>query len=142
MTMQIMFIGQAIAPVVGGAVSHSFSWRLMQVILGIGSFTAFLSVCFLLPETIHPGLAGYEKAALGDNKPGTRRRRIVLLNPLKSLMMLRSPVLLITVGESDSHLRLDHLHPCFQTSVGAISLITDLYLLVPLSYVFVRHSSA
>jgi len=106
----LILSGPAIAPVIGAAVSHYFSWRYMQLILGLGAFISLLFVIFFLPETIHPGQAGYEKDAKG-------KARIVILNPLESLKMLASPVLLLSA------------------LVGAFSLVTDYYLLIPLSYV-------
>ena len=77
----------------------------MQVIIALASLTAFLMAYHWLPETIHPGLAGYDRANpaghLGTDEDELERRktkrRFVFLNPLKSLMMLKSPVLLISI---------------------------------------------
>lgn len=93
-----MLIGPAIAPLIGGAVSRYASWRWMQVILGIGAFIAYAFVSLWLPETIHPGHAGIEKQAKIDG----RTRHFVLLNPLKSLDLLKSPVLLLSVSHERS----------------------------------------
>ena len=92
-----MHISPAIAPLIGGAVSRYFSWRWMQVILGIGSSFAFAFVLLWLPETIHPGLSGYEKQAKSEGR--SSKGGLVVLNPLKSLVLLKSPVLLISVGK-------------------------------------------
>jgi hypothetical protein len=66
----------------------------MRVFLGIGALIALFLVFCGLPETIHPGVSGYEKEG---GKPGDKRR-FVLLNPLKPLELLISPVLLATVS--------------------------------------------
>jgi len=111
----IMLVGPAIAPFIGGLVSQSLSWRWMQVILAIGALIAFGLVAKWLPETIHPGMAGCDIEAKLSLSP---RKGLVMLNPFTSLKLLLSPVLLIS------------------TTVGAVSLITDYFLLVPLSHVF------
>jgi hypothetical protein len=67
----------------------------MQIILGIGASFAFGFVAKWLPETIHPGIAGYEKASRVSTAP---KRRFVILNPLKSLKLLMSPVIVISVS--------------------------------------------
>lgn len=74
--------------------SHFLSWRWMQIILGIASLVAFGLVYIWLPETMHPGLAGYEKDVHRSPK---RSVGLVVLNPLKSLKLLMSPVVLISV---------------------------------------------
>jgi len=114
----IMLVGPAIAPFIGGFVSRNLSWRWMQAILAIGAMIAFGLVAKWLPETIHPGVAGYEKQARLSESP---RKGLVLLNPFSSLKLLLSPVLLIAA------------------TVGGISLITDYFLLVPLSHVFHKY---
>lgn len=93
-----MAIGPAVAPLIGGLVSRYLSWRWMQCLLGLGALTAFLLVFKWLPETIHPGAAGYEKRARNLGEP--RRRSVVILNPLESLSLLKSPVLLLAVRPS------------------------------------------
>ena len=109
-----MLVGPAIAPFIGGFVSRYLSLRWMQLILAIGAVVAFGLVARWLPETIHPGVSGYEKALSEDSdndhsitaseselaangSSKARKRRFVFLNPLTSLYLLRSPVLLLSV---------------------------------------------
>lgn len=95
-----MLTGPALAPMIGGAVSRYLSWRWMQIILGSAGFTAYLLVYFFLTETMHPGLAGYEKRAKSEDTMPSKK--FVFLNPVKSVMLLLSPVLLISVRGSFS----------------------------------------
>jgi MFS family permease len=53
-------IGPAIAPAVGGFVSRYAGWRVMQIILGGAACGALGMVLLWMPETIHPGVAGWE----------------------------------------------------------------------------------
>jgi len=125
----IMLLGTSLSPITGGFVSHYASWRVMQLILAAASSMTFLIALIYLPETIHPKAAGYQTSTeqrknniLVDGKPWFGMGdKFVLLNPLKSLGMLLSPVLFISA------------------SVTGIALITDTYLLVPLSHVFREH---
>lgn len=64
----------------------------MQVILGLAALIALILIYFCLPETIHPGLAGYE------NPTRSTAGRIVILNPFTSLNLLLSPVVLLSVS--------------------------------------------
>ena len=63
----------------------------MQWFLFAGSVAFFLVTLLFLPETVHPGTSGYEKAQ-AQNKP-----RIPILNPLASLALVRSPLILCIV---------------------------------------------
>lgn len=64
----------------------------MQYILAVCSLFAFTLLYFLLPETSHPGARGM------DELPPNKRRNFVLLNPLKSMTLLRSPNLTAVVS--------------------------------------------
>ena len=59
-------------------------------ILTFGLLTFFL-VLFFLPETSHPGERGIEKA-------DPNARRLVWLNPFRSLWLLQSPNLMAIVS--------------------------------------------
>ena len=63
----------------------------MQVFLFMVGLIFFTLTLFLFPETMHPGASGVEKA-------GTRLG-FVLLNPFKSLTLIRSPVILCVVSK-------------------------------------------
>ncbi|KAJ7131059.1 MFS general substrate transporter [Mycena epipterygia] len=91
-------LGNALAPIVGGWVSHYTSWRYLQ--LGVFVFGGILGLAmlFYLPETSHPGVTGLEKMAKIELKatdtPDTEQRppfRWVWLNPFACLWLLRSP---------------------------------------------------
>ena len=96
-----MQLGTSISPLAGGFVSHYASWRVMQLILTSAALFFFVLVLFYLPETIHPGLTTHQntmdRAEEGVNK---KRTKFVILNPFKSLDMLLSPVVLLSVCSS------------------------------------------
>ncbi|KAH7911119.1 major facilitator superfamily domain-containing protein [Hygrophoropsis aurantiaca] len=100
--------GLAIAPLGGGLAAQYASWRQIHVILGAWGLLEFILVYFILPETSHPGARGIDKV------DESRRSRFVWINPLRSLLLLRSPNLLAIA------------------LAGALSLLTDYVLLVPL----------
>lgn len=107
--------GPSLAPLVGGWGAHYASWRLTQFCLGIAGLFTCLLMFFFLPETSHPGSRGIEKvwaASDSDKKPF----KWVWLNPLSSLRLMRSPVLLLMVF------------------VSFCALLTDFVMLVPLAY--------
>ncbi|KAK7679623.1 hypothetical protein QCA50_017334 [Cerrena zonata] len=106
-----VLLGPAIAPLLGGAAAHYYSWRLMQTILfGLG-FVMLLVTMFLLPETSHPGARGVDKLVEAEG-----RSRWVWLNPFECLSLLRSPNIILLA------------------SAGALVLLTDYVLLIPLAY--------
>ncbi|KDR82160.1 hypothetical protein GALMADRAFT_135523 [Galerina marginata CBS 339.88] len=86
-----VLLGPALAPLAGGFATHYFSWRLMQIWLG------------------QRGVDKADPLSLPNWRP-------VILNPLSSLWLLRSPNLL------------------FVTLAGFATLQTDYVLLVPLAY--------
>lgn len=105
---QATLLGAAVAPVLGGIVSHYASWRLMQFFLALCGLFLYFLVYFFLPETSHPGSRGMDKAALllassRDDLPVTSSRSRsewawVWLNPFSSLALLRSPNVLCIVS--------------------------------------------
>jgi len=107
-----ILFGTSLAPFVGGLAAHYYSWRLMQLALGIVGLLSFLAIFFFFPETYHPGKRGVDKL-----DPNLHPRwRPVLLNPLQPLWLLRSPNLLAI------------------TLAGFVTLLTDYVLLIPIAY--------
>ncbi|KAG2021362.1 multidrug transporter, variant 3 [Coprinopsis cinerea AmutBmut pab1-1] len=105
-------LGVALAPLAGGYAAHYASWRLMQLGLGCIGFALWFAVLLWLPETSHPGTRGIEKI----DAQSLPRWRPVILNPLRPLALLRSPVMLSIA------------------LVTACSLYVYQVLLIPLSY--------
>ncbi|KAF8162623.1 MFS general substrate transporter [Crassisporium funariophilum] len=107
-----VLVGPALAPLAGGLASHYFSWRLLQLSLGIVGFIAFFIVLFFFPETYHPGERGADKLEPGSHPTW----RPVFINPLGPLALLRSPNLLAV------------------TFAGFAAVYTEYVLLVPIAY--------
>jgi MFS family permease len=94
-------LGPALAPVCGGLAARYTSWRDMQYALGICGVIAFAAVAAFLPETAHPMTKGVDKLPQflnGLNGLEQQRRKLIWVNPLASLWLLRSPNLLAVVG--------------------------------------------
>ncbi|PPR07301.1 hypothetical protein CVT26_012420 [Gymnopilus dilepis] len=110
-----ILLGPALAPLVGGWTTYHFSWRIMQGSLGAVGFIAFCIMYFLFPETSQPGTRGIEK--LRASQKGTNEKvKFVFVNPLRPLLLLRSPNLFLI------------------SIILSASLITVFVLLVPLAY--------
>ena len=76
-----------------GFATHYYSWRFMQLLLGLVGFLVFFLVLFFLPETYHP-----YKRGVDNLDPSLQPKwRPVILNPFQPLWLLRSPNLLIVV---------------------------------------------
>jgi MFS family permease len=76
-----------------GFATHYYSWRIMQLILGLVGLLVFFLILFFLPETYHPnqrGVDNMDPSVLSKWRP-------VILNPLRPLWILRSPNLLLVV---------------------------------------------
>ena len=101
-------LGPALAPLCGGqhlvgllvcsnfqtgVVSHLSSWRTMQYILAAAGAAGFICMFFLFSETCHPGTRGIDRHREQVNP----RARIIFVNPVRSLALLRSPNLLAVV---------------------------------------------
>ncbi|KAJ6524044.1 major facilitator superfamily domain-containing protein [Mycena capillaripes] len=95
-------LGNALAPIIGGWVSHYASWRYLHVGLFVFGGILWSAMLLYLPETSHPGATGLEKEVnaveCNINTPvdaGNDGRkspfRWVWLNPFASLSVLRSP---------------------------------------------------
>ncbi|PPQ91937.1 hypothetical protein CVT25_000980 [Psilocybe cyanescens] len=107
-----VLLGPALAPLAGGVAAHYFSWRIMQMWLGLCGLLVFFVALFIFPETYHPGERGVDKA----DPTSLPTWRPILINPLKPLWIMRSPNLLAV------------------TTAGMFTLLTDYVLLVPIAY--------
>lgn len=67
----------------------------MQLVLALAGLMALGTMYLIFPETSHPGSLGVYKAkALG----GKAKRTYKFINPLRSLWLLRSPLLISVVS--------------------------------------------
>ncbi|KAE9387311.1 MFS general substrate transporter [Gymnopus androsaceus JB14] len=102
--------GPALAPLMGGVLSHYASWRITQLFLGVLGLLAFISIATLYPETIHSRDERNRQETCGTYWFG-----IVWINPLKTMALLKSPNLLaVALAET-------------------LVLLTDYVMLTPLS---------
>ncbi|KAJ3988360.1 MFS general substrate transporter [Lentinula detonsa] len=112
-------LGPALAPLVGGVISHYASWRITQLFLGAWGLLAFICIATMYPETSIPGSRGIDKKRaelVAQNvAQGEKWFKIVWINPLKTLSLLRSPNLLAVA------------------LAGTFVLLTDYVILTPLS---------
>ncbi|KXN82692.1 Quinidine resistance protein 1 [Leucoagaricus sp. SymC.cos] len=107
-------LGWSLAPTLGGAFAHYWTWRAIHYFLAIFAFGALFCIYFLFPETIHPGARGIDEyERLGKSLP---KWRPALLNPLSQLLVLRSPVILSV------------------SLIGSLAMLTDFTLMLPLPY--------
>ncbi|KAF9068580.1 MFS general substrate transporter [Rhodocollybia butyracea] len=112
-------LGPALAPLLGGVISQYASWRITQLFLGGWGLVTFLCIAILLPETSIPGSRGIDKKRAELVAQGTPHgedwSKIMWINPLKPLGMLKSPNLLAVA------------------LAGTFVLLTDYVILTPLS---------
>ncbi|KAJ3829318.1 MFS general substrate transporter [Lentinula raphanica] len=113
-------LGPALAPLFGaGVISHYASWRITQLFLGAWGLLAFICIATMYPETSIPGSRGIDKKRaelVAQNvAQGEKWFRIIWINPLKTLSLLRSPNLLAVA------------------LAGTVVLLTDYVILTPLS---------
>ena len=78
-----------------GWITHSYSWRAVHVVLGLLGLIVFTTIYFLFPETIQPGATGIEKMKAANGIDSSTP--FIFINPFKSLWLLRSPSMLLTV---------------------------------------------
>ncbi len=90
--IQAVLIGPAFAPMIGGIMTHYYSWRVMQYGLLSFGILSFTLTYFLQPETSQPGARGVDKVLQANGKVSW-----VWLNPFESLALLRSPNVLLLV---------------------------------------------
>jgi len=107
---QAILLGPTLAPLAGGKAqsyfyflffsllsvglaAHYYSWRFMQLFLGLVALLVFFIIIFFLPETSHPNKRGVDNL-----DPGLLPKwRPVMLNPLQPFWLLRSPNVLAVV---------------------------------------------
>ena len=89
-------LGPVMAPLVGGLVAHSYSWRTMQYGLLGYALLSLVFTFFLQPETSQPGARGIEHMSRAGAS-GKASWVWVWLNPFSSLALLRSPNILLLV---------------------------------------------
>ena len=80
-----------------GWITHSYSWRVVHVVLGLLGLIIFTTIYFFFPETIQPGATGIEKMKAAKGIDSSTPFIFKFINPFKSLWLLRSPSLLLTV---------------------------------------------
>ena len=71
----------------------------MQGFLGLVGLIAFTTIYFLFPETSQPGARGIDKMKAANEIDSSTS--FIFINPLKSLWLLRSPVMLSIVSFLD-----------------------------------------
>ena len=76
---------------------------MMQFMLFCFAFISLVLIFTLQPETSQPGTRGIDKA-----KANGEKARFVLLNPLSSLSLMRSPNILLLVSETHYSVREQH----------------------------------
>lgn len=81
-----------------GWVTFYFSWRTMQGVLGVFGAFAFCVMYMFFPETSHPGSRGIDKRR-AEYGPDSHHRNIgfVFINPLRLMLLLRNPNLMLIV---------------------------------------------
>ena len=67
----------------------------MHVVLGLLGLIIFTTIYFFFPETIQPGETGIDKVKAANGIDSSTP--FIFINPFKSLWLLRSPSLLLTV---------------------------------------------
>uniref|UniRef100_A0A8H8CHZ4 Major facilitator superfamily (MFS) profile domain-containing protein n=1 Tax=Psilocybe cubensis TaxID=181762 RepID=A0A8H8CHZ4_PSICU len=89
-----ILVGPSLAPVAGGWVAFYYSWRIMQASLGVLAILSYFVMFVFFPETSHPGSRGIDKARSQCFNQSGRDIGFVFLNPLRLMLLLRSPILL------------------------------------------------
>ena len=78
-----------------GWTTEYYSWRVMQGILALVGLIAFTTFYFLFPETSQPGTRGIDKMKAANEIDSSKS--FIFINPLQSLWLLRSPIMVSTV---------------------------------------------
>jgi hypothetical protein len=78
-----------------GWTTEYYSWRVMQGMLGLVGLIAFIAVYYFFPETSQPGARGIDKMKATDGTNSSRS--LIFINPLQSIWLLRSPIMLSMV---------------------------------------------
>lgn len=69
----------------------------MQGSLGVVGFVAFCVMYLFFPETSQPGTRGIEKLRASESGSDEKKIGFVFVNPLRPMLLLRSPNLLLIV---------------------------------------------
>ena len=69
----------------------------MHVVLGLLGLIILSTIYFFFPETIQPGEKGIDKMKAANETDSSSPFVFKFINPFKSLWLLRSPTLLLTV---------------------------------------------
>lgn len=85
----VTFIGMILTLPIGGLVTAYASWRTLQFCLGVMGGLIFILMFLYFPETSHPGMRGIDQIP-----PSNRPSKFMIINPLKPLVLLRSPNIL------------------------------------------------
>ena len=78
-----------------GWTTEYYSWRVMQGMLGLVGLIAFITIYFFFPETSQPGARGIDKMKATGRINSSRS--LIFINPLRSIWLLRSPIMLSMV---------------------------------------------
>ena len=70
----------------------------MHVIFVLLGLIIFTTIYLFFPETIQPGATGIEKMKAANGIDSSSPTPFIFINPFKSLWLLRSPSLLLTVS--------------------------------------------
>jgi MFS family permease len=81
---------------VQGSIAFYFSWRTMQFYLVAAGIFQFCWMYSYFPETAQPGTRGIDKVPGIDSLK--HHPKVIFINPLKPLALLRSPNLLLIVS--------------------------------------------
>jgi len=79
-----------------GAAAYYYSWRAMQGSLGVVGLLTFCMIYCWFPETSQPGSRGIDK--MRAESGGNSKDHSYIINPLRPLLLLRSPNLFLIVG--------------------------------------------
>lgn len=138
-----------------GWTTHYYSWRMMQGFLCVVGLIAFTTIYFLFPETSQPGARGIDKMKARNEIDSSKS--FIFINPLESLWLLRSPIMLSIVSvlewycrkrpaitSTEYHINLNHdIHIWWGSwsNLEDASYLLSLFpiaLLVPLAYTMVN----
>lgn len=107
--MGVFFGATLLSPVfTGSGITQYVSWRLMLIALGIATLVAFILVYVFLPETSQPDSLGLDILNKRLVEAGAPPRRVVYVNPLRSLGLLASPNLFSVILAGAFVLWTDH----------------------------------
>ncbi|KIY74134.1 MFS general substrate transporter [Cylindrobasidium torrendii FP15055 ss-10] len=83
-------LGPALAPLCGGAIAQAVGWRVTQWVVAGAGAVGLGCMWLLFPETSHPSARGLD----AYRKETDSNAKLVWVNPLRPLALLKSPNLL------------------------------------------------